>query len=330
MLQLQNVSINIDGLQIIKDISFNIEKGNVLSIVGESGVGKTTLLRAVSGLLDVQGMITLDDQRVIGPSDKLVHGVEGVTTVFQDYQLMHNRTVYENIAYPLRAYVEEEQRSQTEELLQVLMLDSHKDHYPQELSGGQKQRVSIARALASKPTLLLLDEPFSNMNVALKEVIKEHVLTYLKNERITAILATHDPKDALAISDQIAVLKSGMIVQLASANDIYETPFDEYVMSCFGHCNFWTKESFLIDFEQTSSRSDFNSVGVRVENLNLVKSTLASCDIMVKQNIYQGGYYLLRGQTKSGKEVYFQNSHAINEGTQLSLGIAEEKINYFI
>jgi len=330
MLELQNVSINLENRQIINDISFHLQKKEVLSIVGESGVGKTTLLRAIAGLVDVEGMITFDGNNVIGPSEKLVPGVVGISTVFQDYQLMHNRTVFENIAYPLRSYIEEDQVRLTTQLLDVLMLTSHKDHYPTELSGGQKQRVAIARALASEPGLLLLDEPFSNMNVALKEVIKKQVFSYLKREEITAILVTHDPKDALAVSDKIAILKSGIMVQLGSPKEVYKKPVGEYVMSCFGHSNFWNKEAFEIDFGRVAKDVEFNRAGVRVNHLNVVDLSEASCKVKVRQSIYQGENYLIFGKLESGNEVCFSYSEPIAREEEIGLSIDESKINYFL
>ena len=329
MLQLKKVSINFDGHQIIDDISLNIAKGDVLSIVGESGVGKTTLLRAISGFIDVQGDIYFENEKVIGPGEKLVSGVEGVATIFQDYQLMHNRTVYENIAYPFRAYVEEEQKNLTENLLKILMLDSHRDHYPQQLSGGQKQRVAIARALASEPTLLLLDEPFSNMNVALKEVIKAQLFTYLKNEEITAILVTHEPKDALAISDKIAILKAGHIVQLASPKEVYEAPVNQYVMSCFGHCNFWSKGAFEIDFNTEIDDINFNQVGIRVESLRVTDRSEFSCETKVVQSIYQGKSYLVKGSLKSRNDIYFFHSDLLVSGEKIFLKVNNKEIRYW-
>jgi iron(III) transport system ATP-binding protein len=329
MLKLENVSIHLEGRQIINDISFGLQKGEVLSIVGESGVGKTTLLRAISGLIDVAGVITFDGEKVIGPSEKLVPGVAGVATVFQDYQLMHNRTVFENIAYPLRAYVEEDQISLTLQLLEVLLLTSHQDHYPNELSGGQKQRVAIARALASEPRLLLLDEPFSNMDVSLRERIKGQVFSYLKGENITAILVTHDPKDALAVSDQIAVLRQGQIVQKASPRELFENPVDPYVMSCFGHCNFWSAETFVIDFEGPEEPADFSKVGVRVEKLKVGEDVAYSFTATVDHSTYQGDNYLISGHLKSGSAVYFYHAVSLPTGKAVLLNIHPEDIKFW-
>lgn len=329
MLQLKKVSISLEGRQIIHEISFDLQIGDVFSIVGESGVGKTTLLRAISGLIDVEGTIIFDKNKVIGPSEKLVPGVEGVSTVFQDYQLMHNRTVFENIAYPLRSYIEVDQLRMTTQLLEVLMLTSHKDHYPTALSGGQKQRVAIARALASEPSLLLLDEPFSNMDVTLRERVKRQVFAYLKEENITAILVTHDPKDALAVSDHIVVLQHKEIVQLATPKELFESPIDSYVMSCFGHCNFWENTTFAIDFEGVINNSDFSKVGVRVENLKVVDSAEFSFKVTITQSTYQGDHYLFTAQLKSGSDIFFHHSIPLNLGDKLCLKVNDSDIKYW-
>jgi iron(III) transport system ATP-binding protein len=236
--------------------------------------------------------------------------------------------VYENIAYPLRSYREEDQRIHTDQLLKVLMLGSHKDHYPKELSGGQKQRVAIARALADEPKLLLMDEPFSNMDVALKEVVKSSVFDYLKQQRITAILVTHDPKDALATSDQIAVLKSGSIVQLSTPKVIFEKPNDKYVMSCLGHCNYWTKQAYEIDFGQ-SLENDTNSAGIRVSDLFAVGNYKTKIDVVVLANVYQGENYLIKGECKSRTICYFFSQTQIPCGNRIALVIDNSKIVYF-
>jgi len=326
MLELQNVSITLDNRDIIKDISFHVKEGEVLSIVGESGVGKTTLLRSIAGLLEVHGTIIFDNNKIIGPNERLVPGVEGIATVFQDYQLMHNRTVYENIAYPLRTHVEEEQRNHTEELIKVLMLDSHKDHYPKELSGGQKQRVAIARALADEPKLLLMDEPFSNMDATLKETVKSSVFAYLKDEEITAILVTHDPKDALAISESIAVLRSGRIAQLATPKEIYESPMNQYVMSSFGHCNYWTREAFELDFPTMNIVDHGSKVAIRVEDFAVTDMINPLCEVQVIQNIYQGTYYLIKAKSASFSEIYFNHNIEITVGEKVGLSVDRDNI----
>lgn len=329
MLELQKVSIEFEERQIINKISFSLDDGDILSIVGESGVGKTSLLRAISGLIDIEGAIVFDNKKIIGPSEKLVPGVDGIATVFQDYQLMHNRTAYENVAYPLRAYAEEEQQSRAEELLNVLMLEQQRGHYPQELSGGQKQRVAIARALAHEPRLLLMDEPFSNMDVALKEVMKSNVFTYLKQEGITTIFVTHDPKDALAISERIAVLKSGRIAQLATPKNIYESPVDPYVMSCFGHCNYWTNKAFELDFPTVNLTDNCTKVAIRVEDLIPVDRDNVLSEVKVIQSVYQGMNYLICGESKSGTLIYFYSNDAFTAQQNVSVTVSKSQIQFF-
>ena len=329
MLELKNVSIAFEGRSVLKNISFGLDSGDVLSIVGESGVGKTTLLRAISGLVDVEGSILFNNMEVVGPSDKLVAGVENVATVFQDYQLMHNRTVFENIAYPLRSYIEEEQIQMTKQLISILMLEAHRDHYPQELSGGQKQRVAIARALAQEPTLILMDEPFSNLDISLREVVKDSLFSFLKESEITAVLVTHDPNDALSISDQIGVLHLGEIIQMDSPRQIYEQPSNEYVMSCFGMCNFWSAKDFALDIPSFQVKGEEGKFAIRMEDLSTTTNGNHQLKVKVNKSVYQGSCYLISGLTASSNEVYFYHDSTITIGEEVGLTIDEDNVRSF-
>jgi iron(III) transport system ATP-binding protein len=196
----------------IQDFTLEINKGEIISILGESGSGKSTLLRLIAGLetpdhgsLRIDGKPMLLNFSVIPPEKR------GVGMVFQDYALFPNMTVAENIMFGLRKMTRKVKQLRLEEMLALINLEDYKNRYPYELSGGQQQRVALARALAPEPSLLLLDEPFSNLDKNLQERIREELHTILKQTGTTSIFVTHDVEDATAIADRIVYISNGKI-----------------------------------------------------------------------------------------------------------------------
>ncbi len=197
-------------------IDFNMEllKGEILAIIGESGSGKSTMLRIIAGLEEAyKGSMLIGDENIF--SDKIFIEPEnrGVGMVFQDYALFPHMTVKKNIQYGLKKKNKVEKEKIAMEMLQLVNLLEHKDKYPYELSGGQQQRVAIARAIAPKPSVLLLDEPFSNLDANLRERIRDEIKVILKKAGITSIFVTHDIEDARVLANKIIVLKDGVIVE---------------------------------------------------------------------------------------------------------------------
>ena len=212
----------------LNGVSFSLEEGNVLAIVGESGSGKTTLIRLITGLevLDT-GVITLNESMVSSDTIFVAPEKRKVGLVFQDYALFPHLTVYENIGYGISKSVQKNNR--IKEVLALVGLPNIEDRYPHELSGGQQQRVALARALAPSPELLILDEPFSNLDVLLRNQLREDLLKIIKKTKTTAIFVTHDIKDALAISDDILVLQNGNICQQGKTKEVIKVPKSDYV-----------------------------------------------------------------------------------------------------
>lgn len=192
---------------VIQDVSFSIEKGEIVGIVGPSGSGKSTLLRLISGLdmpssgmIKITGKIVADDRTFVQPEDR------GVGMVFQDYALFPHMTVQDNILFGLAKLPRNERKSRVEEMLELVKMSEFAKRYPHELSGGQQQRVALARALAPKPNVLLMDEPFSNLDADLKETIREDLKRILEKADITCLIVTHDRKDVEAICGRSIVL----------------------------------------------------------------------------------------------------------------------------
>lgn len=204
----------------IVDFSMTLEKGEILAILGESGSGKSTILRILAGLeKPYKGELKIGEVKMFSKSSYKEPEDRGIGMVFQDYALFPHITVKKNIQYGLKGKTKAEKAAITEEMLTLVNLIEYKDKYPYELSGGQQQRVAIARAIAPKPSVLLLDEPFSNLDENLQSRIRDEIKEILKKAAITSIFVTHHKDDARKIADKVIVLKDGVIVGSSSAKD---------------------------------------------------------------------------------------------------------------
>ena len=222
----------------VDNISFEVNKGEVISIIGESGSGKSTLLRLLYGLEDFdQGKIIWLDKELKGPAYNILPGHKMMKYVAQDFDLLDFVTVGENVGKYLSNFDLETKQFQIEEALRVVDLLDLKNHFPNKLSGGQRQRISIARALAQKPEILLLDEPFSNLDQSLKITIRERIIDWCRANKITVIFTTHDLSDAFYTSDRILVLQKGRVLQYDEVEKVRDKPYNSYVAQLFGYVN---------------------------------------------------------------------------------------------
>lgn len=226
MLKLEHVKKTYDGVMILKDINLEIEDGEIVSILGPSGCGKTTLLNLILGLTDAdQGKILFNNEDITDvPMEK-----RGFNIVFQDYALFPNLTVYKNIVYGLRNNPDISTKEEVEDLIHLLGLENHLNKRIDQLSGGQKQRVALARTLVMKPKILLLDEPLSALDGVIKESIKEKIKTIAKEFHLTTIIVTHDPEEALTLSDHVMIINDGSISQYGKPEEIVKTPENDFV-----------------------------------------------------------------------------------------------------
>jgi iron(III) transport system ATP-binding protein len=234
--------IEVDGIQhafathrVIDGLSFSLERGEIACLLGPSGCGKTTVLRAIAGFEPVQrGRIVLDGRVVSAQGTHVPPEHRRIGMVFQDYALFPHLTVTDNVAFGLQATPRAERRARVDEVLALVGLSGSEHKYPHELSGGQQQRVALARALAPKPELLLLDEPFSNLDVDLRERLSLEVRNILKAQNTTAILVTHDQHEAFAMADEIGVMHLGRIEQWDTAYNLYHRPATRFVADFVG------------------------------------------------------------------------------------------------
>ena len=234
-LEIKGVSVAYGDITIVQGVDLHLEGGDIGCLLGPSGCGKTTLLRAVAGFEPVAtGEIWLQGRLVARPGFGLPPEEHRAGMVFQDFALFPHLSVARNIAFGLRHQGRRERQARVTELLDLVGLPESGEKYPHQLSGGQQQRVALARAMAPRPDILLLDEPFSSMDVALREQLAPEVRELLKRDGVTAILVTHDQFEAFAMADQIAVLFGGRLHQVATGFALYHEPADRFVANFIG------------------------------------------------------------------------------------------------
>jgi iron(III) transport system ATP-binding protein len=234
-LQLSAVSVDYGGHRAVSDLSFALERGAIGCLLGPSGCGKTTVLRAVGGFERVaRGEIRLSGQVVSDPTTHVAPELRRVGMVFQDHALFPHLRVAENVGFGLRRAGPRERARRVGELLDTVGLGGLERKYPHELSGGQQQRVALARALAPTPDLLLLDEPFSSLDVDLRERLSLEVRDVLKRSGTTAVLVTHDQREAFAMADEIGVMQEGRIAQWDRPWELYHRPASQFVADFVG------------------------------------------------------------------------------------------------
>ena len=226
MLELKNVSKSFGSNVVLKDISLQIDTGEIVSILGPSGCGKTTLLNVILGLTDLtSGQIFFDVENLSNVPMKK----RGFNIVFQDFALFPNLNAYENIVYGLRNNPQASTMQEVRDLIDLLDLEKHLNKRIDELSGGQKQRVAIARTLVMKPRLLLLDEPLSALDGMIKESIKARIKQIARQFNLTTVIVTHDPEEALSLSDKVLILNGGLISQYADPLSIVHKPANTFI-----------------------------------------------------------------------------------------------------
>lgn len=284
----------------IEKIDFSIEKGELISLLGPSGCGKTTLLNIIGGFLKPDnGKIYLEDRDITDiPPEK-----RDVSTVFQSYALFPHMNVLENIKYGLKykKLTKKEQNELALEYLKIVGLDGYEKKSIQELSGGQQQRVALARALVLYPKILLLDEPFSNLDAKLKISMREELKELQKNLKISMIFVTHDQEEALSISDKVVVMNNGRIEQIGTPEEIYYSPINDYVANFIGKSNFILKDGV--------------KKLIRPENIKIEKNQKGNWKVINKE--FMGAYTILK--IRNGREDLYVNIQG-EKGREYKLG----------
>ena len=304
MLQVNNLSFGYSKNKIVlEDFNFSIKKGEHLCVMGESGCGKSTLLKAIYGLLDLQkGEIFWDEIQVLGPEFNLVPGFENFKYVAQDFDLMPYISVSENIKKFLSRFYPKESEKRTQELLEVIEMTAFANTKVKNLSGGQQQRVAIARALANEPKLLLLDEPFSQIDNFKKNSLRRKLFSYLKEKNIACIVATHDKNDALSFADKLIVIQNQKIIANNKPKEIYQNPKKKYIAALFDDVNEITidNKEYLLYPHQLKI----------VEKSNLKATVLNS--------YFKGSYWLLEVDFKE-KPIFISHHTSILKNKNIEI-----------
>lgn len=333
ILELRSVSCAYDPSRpAIKDISFSIREGEILCLLGPSGCGKTTVLRAIAGFEPVRsGQIVLSDRLVSSSTETVPTEERRVGMVFQEYALFPHLRVADNIAFGLHHLSRAERTCRVQEMLRLTGLEGLERRYPHELSGGQQQRVALSRALVQNPVLLLLDEPFSNLDPDMASRMRQDLHSLLRRTKTTTILVTHDHEEAFAMADRIAVLNRGEIEQLEAPELIYHLPATRFVADFVGQADFVTGEirqglvhTELGEFPNTIDGAEGSHVMVmiRPDDIHLVPNKSANSRIVARQ--FRGSENLYTVQLPSGQLVHSSESSTsvYHEGTAVELRVS--------
>ena len=287
ILKLEHISKSFEGVEVLKDISLDVKKGEFITFLGPSGCGKTTTLKIVSGLLDPdEGRVVLHGQDVTElPPEK-----RNVNTVFQSYALFPHMTVEGNVGYglKLKKVPKAEIAKRVKEMLELVQLAGYEKRYPEELSGGQQQRVAIARALANGPEVLLLDEPLGALDLQLRRQMQLELKRLQKKLGITFIYITHDQEEAINMSDRIVVMDKGIFQQVGTPDEVYNRPKNEFVARFVGNANIIPGEGG-------------ESLAIRTENILL--DVPGGIEAVVKDKSFAGGLMRIELETTGGTTV---------------------------
>ncbi|MCH7549795.1 MAG: ABC transporter ATP-binding protein [Candidatus Krumholzibacteriota bacterium] len=240
ILSLESVTLSYSGQSApaLENVSFELEHGEIMALLGPSGSGKTSVLRAIGGFVRPgSGRIVLDGRVIDGPGSFVLPEKRGVGFVFQEFALFPHMTVLQNVAYGLRGMSAKDARRRAMEILERAQLADHVHRRPHHLSGGQQQRVAIARAMAPRPHVILMDEPFGSLDPDLRDDARRKVITVLRDNKMSAILVTHDQQEALSIADRVGVLHEGRLEQVGTPEELYNTPRTKFIAAFVGGAN---------------------------------------------------------------------------------------------
>ncbi|WOG28087.1 ABC transporter ATP-binding protein [Endozoicomonas sp. 8E] len=279
-LTIAGLSCRYEQTEVLSNLSLEVEQGEIVCLLGRSGCGKTTLLKAISGLLQPSaGTISLHGQVVSSVHGTLPPERRGMGMIFQDYALFPHLTVFHNIAFGLKNLSRKDTRRRVEAMLELVNLSGLDKRYPHELSGGQQQRVAIARALANSPSLLLLDEPFSNIDSQVRQRLVREVRDILKQQKVTGLFVTHNRDEGFAFADSVAIMHDGNILQRGHSFDVYNRPASRFVAEFMGSGN-------LLPCEVINSRTVSTPVGVVESSTDISADPGQTAELFIRPQMF--------------------------------------------
>jgi iron(III) transport system ATP-binding protein len=325
VLELEGVTKAYGDETAVTDLSLSVRDGELLTLLGPSGCGKTTTLRILAGLeRPTEGAVDLAGDRVAGPETFVAAEDRGVGIVFQDFALFPHLDVRENVAFGLTELDEAATEERVDEMLDLVELPEMGDRAVDQLSGGQQQRVALARSLAPEPDILLLDEPFSNLDVRLRVEMREEVRRILKAAGVTAVSVTHDQEEALSISDRVAVLNDGRVEQVGDPGGVFEHPESRFVASFLGQAAFLsgmvtedTVDTAVGSYDRSLLKGLTDGyagamvdVLVRPDDLRAVPATEETGDGTIVKRQYTGPSFIYHVELDNGDVVRCLHNHA--------------------
>jgi iron(III) transport system ATP-binding protein len=342
LLELDRISHAYDGRPVVRALSLSLRRGAIGCLLGPSGCGKTTVLRAIAGFEHVaDGGIRIAGALVSGPGVHVPPERRRVGMVFQEHALFPHLTVAENVGFGLRRVARGERAARVAELLAQVGLEGRGASYPDQLSGGQQQRVAVARALAPRPDLLLLDEPFSSLDVDLRERLAAEVRAVIRNTGTTAVLVTHDQHEAFAMADEIGVMHEGRILQWATPYDLYHRPESRAVADFVGEGVFLTgalAEDGDVVLELGRVRASVprghaarGRVAVLVRPSDVVHDATAAIRAELVAKAFRGAEFLYRLRLPGGGEVLalVPSHHAHPIGDRVGIRLDVDRLACF-
>ncbi|BFI74534.1 glucose ABC transporter ATP-binding protein GlcV [Sulfurisphaera ohwakuensis] len=330
-------------------VNLVIESGIRFGILGPSGAGKTTLMRIIAGLdVPSEGELYFDD-KLVAANGKLIVPPEDrkIGMVFQTWALYPNLTAFENIAFPLTNMKlnKEEIRRRVEEIAKILDISHVLNHYPRELSGGQQQRVALARALVKNPSLLLLDEPFSNLDARMRDSARALVKKVQERLKVTLLIVSHDPADIFSIADLVGVLNKGKLVQIGKPDEVYNNPVSIEVASLIGEINELegkiTNEGILVDDLKFPIDKHYSNeraiIGIRPEDIKFSKEIMNDDNWIfvgkgkIKVIGYQGGMFRITATplNNEDREIVTYTDHPMKPNEEILIYVKKGSIKIF-
>ncbi|MFZ1388224.1 MAG: ABC transporter ATP-binding protein [Thiolinea sp.] len=334
---LNQVEVRYSKHTAVHAVNILVEQGQIACLLGPSGCGKTTLLRAIAGFEPLsQGQISLNGQVISSAEHTLATEQRNIGMVFQDYALFPHLNIADNIRFGIRHQPRKVQQQRVKELLELVSLPHYETRYPHELSGGQQQRIALARALAPKPALLLLDEPFGSQDTELRESLAREVRDILKQEGITALLVTHDQHEAFAMADEIGVLQAGRLQQWSSAYELYYQPQNAFVAAFIGQGSLISGQILDSSSVQThlgrlaysapaTLQTDEVAVLIRPEQVH-ISTQAEGIAAVISSKIFRGNEYLYTLELANHEQLLAlcssQQAYAVGE--QVVVVLAEQ------
>jgi len=332
LLDLRDIECRYRGHTVLSGLSMHVNQGSLVCLLGSSGCGKTTVLRAIAGFEPIfHGEIAIDGKTVSRPGYALAPEKRRLGMVFQDYALFPHMTVGDNVGFALRKASGEARRKTVARMLKVVGLESYDARFPHELSGGQQQRVALARALAAQPRAILLDEPFSNLDVDTRERLSLEVRDILRQEGITGVLVTHHQDEAFALGDHIGVMDQGRILQWDTPFNLYHEPHNRFVADFIGQGSFLRGTMLSTDTIKTElgilhGDRAYNwptetEVEVLIRPDDIVPAPDSPLTALIVQKAFKGAEVMYTLQLPSGDQVLslFPSHHDYDTGTRVGI-----------